>query len=149
MEIERKWLLKELPKEFKELSHLQIEQIYISTDPEIRLRKNINAIKPYKLTVKGEGLLSREEIETHVTQAFYEEIERFIGKPAIKKDFYIYNCEGYKLEVSIVDGGKFIYAEVEFDSEEQANNYVLPILDAVEVTENPEYKMKNYWTNTR
>lgn len=149
MEIERKWILKELPKGLRELKHSQVEQIYLSIEPEVRLRKNVNSIKPYKLTVKGEGLLSREEIETHVTQAFYEEIERFIGKPAIKKDFYVYNCEGYKLEVSIVDDGKFIYAEVEFDSEEQAKNYILPIPDAVEVTSNPEYKMKNYWLKTR
>lgn len=48
-----------------------------------------------------------------------------------------------------MDDGAFIYAEIEFETEEQARNYQPPIDDAVEVTDNPEYKMKNYWLRTR
>ena len=72
-----------------------------------------------------------------------------MNKPPIKKDYSIFNCGGYPLAVSVVDDGAFIYAEVEFESEEQARGFQLPIDDAVEVTENTDYKMENYWLRTR
>ena len=48
-----------------------------------------------------------------------------------------------------VDDGAFIYAEIEFESEEQARDYQFPIDDAIEVTDDSNYKMKNYWLRTR
>ena len=44
----------------------------------------------------------------------------------------------------------FIYAEIEFSSEEDAKNFKLPdFLDWEEVTYDENYKMKNYWNRTR
>lgn len=149
MEIERKWILNRVPTEFKQIVHTQTEQLYLSTSPEVRLRHNPASPYPFRLTIKGEGTLTREEIQEEVSEDFFNEVKKFVGKPSIKKDYYIFNCGGYPLEVSIVDDGAFIYAEIEFETEEQARNYQLPIDDAVEVTDNPEYKMKNYWLRTR
>lgn len=149
MEIERKWILKRVPTEFRLVRNSQIEQFYLSTSPEVRLRHNPASNEPFRITVKGEGTLSREEIETKISENFYNQIKEFVGKPPIKKDYSIFNCGGYPLAVSVVDNGEFIYAEVEFESEEQALNFQLPIDDAVEVTDNSEYKMKNYWLRTR
>lgn len=145
MEIERKWILNRVPTEFKQIVHTQTEQFYISTNPEVRLRYDPTSPYPFRLTIKGEGTLIREEIQ----EDFFNEVKKFVGKSPIKKDYYFFNCGGYPLEVSIVDDGAFIYAEIEFETEEQARNYQLPIGDAVEVTDNPEYKMKNYWLRTR
>lgn len=145
MEIERKWILNRVPTEFKQIVHTQTEQFYISTNPEVRLRYDPTSPYPFRLTIKGEGTLTREEIQEEVSEDFFNEV----GKSPIKKDYYFFNCGGYPLEVSIVDDGAFIYAEIEFETEEQARNYQLPIGDAVEVTDNPEYKMKNYWLRTR
>ena len=141
MEIERKWILQRVPTEFRLVRNAQIEQFYVSTSPEVRLRHNPASNEPVRITIKGEGTLSREEIETKVKE--------FVNKPLIKKDYSIFNCGGYPLAVSVVDDGAFIYAEIEFETEEQARNYQLPIDDAVEVTDNPSYKMKNYWLRTR
>lgn len=149
MEIERKWILQRVPTEFRLVRNTQMEQFYVSTNPEVRLRHNPASNEPFRITVKGEGTLTREEIETKVSENFYNQLKDFVGKPPITKDYSIFNCGGYPLAVSVVDDGAFIYAEVEFESEEQARNFQLPIDDAIEVTENPEYKMKNYWLRTR
>lgn len=149
MEIERKWILQRVPTEFRLVRNSQIEQFYLSTNSEVRLRHNPASNEPFRITVKGEGTLTREEIETKVSENFYNQLKDFVDKPPIKKDYFIFNCGGYPLAVSVVDDGAFIYAEVEFESEEQARNFQLPIDDAIEVTENPEYKMKNYWLRTR
>lgn len=149
MEIERKWILKRVPTEFKLVRNSQVEQFYVSTNPEVRLRYNPASSEPFRITVKGEGTLSREEIETEISEDFYNQLKDFVNKPPIKKDYSIFNCGGYPLAVSIVDNGAFIYAEIEFETEEQARSYQLPIDDAVEVTEKSEYKMKNYWLKTR
>ena len=149
MEIERKWILQRVPTEFRLVRNAQIEQFYVSTSPEVRLRHNPASNEPFRITIKGEGTLSREEIEAKVSENFYNKLKDFVGKSPIKKDYSIFNCGGYPLAVSVVDDGAFIYAEVEFESEEQAHGFQLPIDDAIEVTENADYKMKNYWLRTR
>ena len=140
---------KRVPTEFRLVRNAQVEQFYVSTSPEVRLRHNPASNEPFRITIKGEGTLAREEIETKISENFYNQVKEFVNKPPIKKDYSIFNCGGYPLAVSVVDDGAFIYAEVEFESEEQARDFQLPIDDAVEVTENTDYKMKNYWLRTR
>lgn len=149
MEIERKWILKEVPTNLPLVRHSQVEQFYVSINPEVRLRHNPESSEPYRITIKGEGTLSREEIETKISENFYNKLKDFVGREPIQKDYSIFNCGGYPLAVSVVDNGAFIYAEIEFETEEQARNYELPIADAVEVTYDSNYKMKNYWLRTR
>lgn len=149
MEIKRKWILQRVPTEFRLVRNAQVEQFYVSTSPEVRLRHNPASNEPFRITIKGEGTLSREEIETKISENFYNQVKEFVNKSSIKKDYSIFNCGGYPLAVSVVDDGAFIYAEVEFESEEQACDFQLPIDDAIEVTENTDYKMKNYWLRTR
>lgn len=149
MEIERKWILQRVPTEFRLVRNAQVEQFYVSTSPEVRLRHNPASNEPFRITIKGEGTLSREEIETKISENFYNQVKEFVNKTPIKKDYSIFNCSGYPLAVSVVDDGAFIYAEAEFESEEQARDFQLPIDDAIEVTENTDYKMKNYWLRTR
>ncbi len=157
MEIERKFLLSKLP-DIKPTKHIEIFQGYISTNPEVRIRsyevlsgKDVGH-KDYKLTIKGTGDLSREEIETYITQDFFEEVAQFIGKPLIHKDYTKYEIDSHILECSVVDPGKsteFCYGEVEFDIVDNANNYKFPFEGAVDVTYDKSYKMKNYWVRTR
>lgn len=157
MEIERKFLLNKLP-DIEPIKHITILQGYISTNPEVRIRsyeilsgENVG-YKDYKLTIKGTGDLLREEIETYVTQDFFENVSQFIDKPLIYKDYRKYEIDGYILECSIVDPGKpteFCYGEVEFDTVDDANNYKFPFEDSIDITYDKSYKMKNYWVKTR
>lgn len=156
MEIERKFLIKEKPSIIA-VEHFHTKQAYISVDPEVRVREKFGVDEcskcgsPYKITIKGNGTLVREEIETSIDEKFYNKILEFIRHKPILKDYYIYHYNGYDIEVSDVDFGAFMYAEVEFDSIEDANNFIWPWPEILisEETENPEYKMKNYWIKSR
>ena len=53
MEIERKFLVRELPKDISTHEHFRIEQGYLCRKPVIRVRRFGN---DYILTIKGEGL---------------------------------------------------------------------------------------------
>lgn len=153
MEIERKWLLAAVPQGRPD-EQATVEQFYVSLHPEVRLRAYVTNCEnhiPFRMAIKGEGTLSREEIQTPVTEEFYRDTLRFIAKPAIKKDFVCHHRDGYEVCTSIVDDGAFIYSEVEFESEEEAKNYQFPWPELVirEVTYDSNYKMKNYWERTR
>lgn len=157
MEIERKFLLNKLP-DSRPSKHIEIFQGYVSTNPEVRIRSyevldgDGAGHKDYKLTIKGDGTLSREEIETYIPAEFFYEVAKFIGKPLIHKDYWKYTLGGHTLECSVVDSGtesEFIYGEVEFGSEDAAKAYEWPFDGARDVTEDPAYKMKNYWVRTR
>jgi CYTH domain-containing protein len=155
MEIERKFLLSSLPVEIKPYSRSIIHSVYISIEPEVRVREKIDCatgLRDYKITVKGNGTLSRFEEETLVTDKFYQGVKNFIDKIPIEKDYYKYFLsDNHTLEVSIVDDEAFIYGEVEFTSEEDAMSFEWPWPDILikEITNDYDYKMKNYWARTR
>lgn len=54
MEIERKYLIRELPEHLEQYPYRQIEQGYLNTDPVVRIRRTAEA---YTLTYKGEGFM--------------------------------------------------------------------------------------------
>ena len=55
MEIERKFLIKDLP-DLSKYDYVDIEQGYLSTEPVVRIRKKNDK---YMLTYKGSGKLAR------------------------------------------------------------------------------------------
>lgn len=154
MEIERKFLIKELPN-IEPVKHTRIYSGYISIEPEVRIRSSQviagedEGHVDYLLTIKGNGDLVREEIETYVTKEFFEKVRDFINKPLIEKDFRKYYVDGHVVECNIVDGGHFMYGEVEFNTKEEAKAFKWPFGEAEDVTYNKFYKMKNYWSRTR
>ena len=157
MEIERQFLLKQLP-DLQPVEHASVYQGYISINPEIRIRSYEVLVgenkgkKNYKLTIKSDGDLSRKEIETFLDEEFFNKAAEFIGLPLIHKSYYIFEHDGHMLECSVVDTGRpttFTYGEVEFATEEDAKAFTWPFEGAIEVTYNPEWKMKNYWHRTR
>ena len=129
-------------------------QGYLSTDPEVRIRSSKkDTHTDYKLTVKGDGTLSRDEFEIFVARDFFDGVRRIIDKPFISKLCRKYQLDGgLILECSHVDAARkseFMYAEIEFESELQALAFEPPPYLGREVTYDPEYKMKNYWQKTR
>lgn len=65
--------------------------------------------------------------------------------PMIHKDYRVYRLpDGHLLECSLVDG-KFAYAEVEFESIEEAKAFQMPPFLHKDVTEDPYYSMSGYW----
>ena len=101
MEIERKFLIKEKPPIIP-VEHFHTKQAYVSVNPEVRVREKFGVDEwskcgdPYKITIKGNGTLAREEIETSIDEEFYNKILKFIGHNPISKDYYIYHYNGYR-----------------------------------------------------
>ena len=55
MEIERKYLVSELPETLNNYPYRTIEQGYLNTDPVIRIRRDN---EKYELTYKSKGLMT-------------------------------------------------------------------------------------------
>lgn len=71
MEIERKFLIKQIPEGCTSFPCRQIEQAYLNTDPVVRVRRDND---DYYLTYKGKGLLSREEYNLPLNKEAYEHL---------------------------------------------------------------------------
>lgn len=155
LEIERKFLMKGFPMGLELISEVDIEQGYLSFEPELRIRKAVDkstGIEEFWMTIKGEGDLARSEIETAVSADFYCEALAFLKGKVLHKDYKKYQFGPWELEVSLVDKGtdwEFYYAEIEFPTEQAAKDFVVPDYFGEEITYNKEYKMKNYWKRTR
>ena len=164
MEIERKWLfnINEVPIELSS-TITYYTQGYLSRNPEVRVRSkavenlitNLTTDKTYRLCIKGEGTLTRHEIQKDLTKEEYEdllEVGNLKSEDLIQKRYYTILVEKYMLTVGIVDEGsinEFCYGEIEFDCEEEAKNFNPPTWFGKDVTNDKSYKMKNYWKRTR
>ena len=102
--------------------------------------------------VKDKGTLMREEVELPLTEEQYTRLSSLLCACPIRKDFREYLLpDGTHLECSLVDEGEptcFMYAEIEFDSLEQAQSYPAPDCVGREVTAGG-YGMAGYWNKTR
>ncbi len=153
-EIERKWLINELP-DYEPVYIEHTEVGYISTIPEVRVGRYKSATKGkyrYILTFKGEGDLSRTEIQFDIEYDEYEELKKFVNYYLIEREVSGYAYGKYVIECNHIEPTKatsFYYAEVEFCTEEEAMNFEPPDWFGQEVTYDPYYKMKNYWERTR
>lgn len=155
MEIERKFTIKELPKDLEQYPFHHIEQGYLNTSPVVRVRKEDDE---YYLTYKGEGMMAREESNLPLTRdAYYHLREKTDGKIISKKRYLIplpnpafeaktgFPCppSDYSLtiELDIFDPpfSPLVLAEVEFGSTEAAEAFLPPDWFDADVTYCKEY----------
>ena len=160
MEIERKWMVTGWPAGLPLTEEYRMDQGYISVRPTVRIRREALGGGPTALVLcfKGEGTLSREEIETEIDADLFARLEHLIGKPLIHKQRRGYALPGgLTLEVNCVDPDlptAFWYAEVEFATEAQALAWVPAAVGlgdflADECTGKPGASMGEYWLQTR
>ena len=69
MEIERKYLVKNLPENLEGYEQKRIAQGYLCTNPVVRLRRSND---DYFLTYKGQGLMAREEHDFPISAEAFE-----------------------------------------------------------------------------
>lgn len=139
MEIERKYLIKDLPENLGAYPRRHIEQGYLNTDPVVRIRRDNDK---YELTYKSSGLMSREEYNLPLDQASYEHLAKKIDGRLIIKDRYMLPLsEGLTIELDIFQGdlAPLCLAEVEFSSEEKANAFIPPAWFGEDVTFSGKY----------
>lgn len=139
MEIERKFLVKELPANYTAFPHKDIEQGYLSTNPVVRIRK---AEDNYILTYKGSGLMVREEHNLPLTKEAYEHLRPKTDGILIHKTRYkipYQNKYTIELDVFLDALAPLLLAEVEFSSEEEAKQFVPPEWFGEDVTFSTQY----------
>ncbi len=139
MEIERKFLIKEIPFNLDAFEKNEISQGYISADPAVRIRQK-NDI--YILTIKSGGLIERHEFEKEINEKEYKELSKMVVGNIISKTRYKIPYNGYTIELDIFHDSfeGLIYAEVEFPSIEEAANFTAPEYFGKEVTEDAAYQ---------
>ncbi len=140
MEIEKKFLLKELPTNLESYENHRIEQAYLCTNPVLRIRK-FDA--QYFVTYKGKGLMVREEHELPLTEeAYYHLKEKADGNVIQKTRYLIPDQYGYTIELDVFDGSYsgLIMAEVEFPSTEAADGYHMPDWFSEDVTADARFQ---------
>lgn len=139
MEIERKYLLKELP-ELGIYENHKIEQAYLCTSPVVRVRREDEA---YYMTYKGGGLMAREEYNLPLNKEAYEHLAKKADGNVISKTRYLIplEWEGLVAEVDVFEPpfAPLVIAEVEFESEEQADRFSAPEWFGEEVTFDGRY----------
>ena len=143
MEIERKFLVAQLPDNLDNYNCIYIEQGYLSTKPVVRVRRDND---DYYLTYKGSGMMAREEYNLPLTKDSYEHlIKKADGNIITKKRYEIPDGNGYTIELDIFEGAfnGTVIAEVEFNTIEEADNYIMPEFFTEDVTNNPEYHNSN------
>ena len=145
MEIERKYLVSELPETLNNNPYRTIEQGYLNTDPVIRIRRDD---EKYELTYKSKGLMTREEYNLPLTKEAYEHLLSKIDGRLIKKKRYMLPLGeftndplGLTIELDLFEGdlAPLLLAEVEFPDEPSANTFIPPSWFGEDVTFSGKY----------
>ena len=148
MEIERKFTIKKLPENLEQYEKKEIEQVYLCRKPTLRARKSN---EDYILTYKSKQGLQRvqnataracEEVELPLTKEAYEHLkEKADGSVISKTRYLIPLTENRKIEMDVFHGylEGLMFAEVEFNSEEEAAAFQLPDWFGEDVTFDHRY----------
>lgn len=142
MEIEKKYLVSDVPFDLEKLEKKIIEQGYLNQKPVVRVRRSNDK---YYMTYKGEGLMAREEYNLPLNEEAYNHLVSKCDGHIIKKTRYIIPIENdLVVELDVFDYPKgLVMAEVEFPDIETANSFNPPSWFIKEVTEDPKYHNVN------
>lgn len=148
-EIERKFLVKEVPENVGSYPFEEISQGYLAVtddDTEVRLRRKGKA---YYLTIKSGKGMKRHEIETELNKEQFDILwPKTVGKRVEKRRVNI-SVENIIIELDIycgtLEGLKT--AEVEFKTQSEADAFTPPSWLDREITLDERYKNKNLALN--
>ena len=148
MEIERKFIFNDkfFNYDLNLIPHYEIEQYYLSFNPEIRLRKRAGENTNCFITIKSVGGLERNEFEENIPLELFDRLKEKRVSKIISKTRYILNLDGYCFEIDYykdhLEGLKVV--EIEFQSLADSDcfnpNYSWI---SEEITENLKYKNSN------
>jgi CYTH domain-containing protein len=139
MEIERKFLVKQMPEKLDSYERVDIVQGYIFFDPALRLRMQGDT---YIITMKSSGGLIRQEYEMEISKDEFDSMWNKIDGCAIHKTRYKIPLDNgliCELDVFHEDFESLVTAEVEFDSLEAADKFIIPLWFGREVTGDKSY----------
>lgn len=141
MEIERKFLIKNLPDNLENYPCLLIEQAYLCTNPVVRIRRQND---DYYMTYKGRGLMVREEYNLPLNKEAYCHLKKKADGRTITKKRYCIPLGKLTIELDIFSSPEgLILAEVEFPTEEAALSFTPPQWFGEDVTRDSRYHNSN------
>lgn len=143
MEIERKFLIEKIPENIDDYKYHEIEQAYLCTNPVVRIRKQD---EEYYLTYKSKGMMAREEYNLPLNSEGYEHmLSKADGHILKKRRYLIPLSDKLTAELDVFGGVKkgLVMAEVEFETEEDAKEFVAPDWFGEEVTFDRRYHNSN------
>ena len=142
MEIERKFLLKNIPDDLENYPCTQIEQAYLCRKPVVRVRRNGDR---FELTCKGKGKMVREEINLPLSEEAYLSLRAKAEGTVIFKRRYRIPYGKYTIELDHFEAPRagLWLAEVEFPTEEEALSFVPPEWFGEDVTQDTAYHNAN------
>lgn len=154
MEIEKKYLLKELPEDLQKYPHVSIEQGYLCQTPAIRIRKwGDDYILTYKNRAvehdcAGNAVCVNQETELPLTREAFVHLREKTDGVIIQKTRYMIPFDGKTIELDVFDGDYkgLQLAEVEFDSVEEAECFQKPDWFGKNVSEDVRYT--NAWLSS-
>lgn len=134
MEIEKKYLVDQIPDNLEQYDKWDLEQCYLCEHPAIRIRrKNDEYILTYKNRPKDSGdgdnpLCLAQEMEASLTKEAYEHLKEKADGVCIIKTRYRIPFKKHMIELDLFHGDYdgFCLAEVEFSSIEDGRNFTPP-----------------------
>ena len=138
-EIERKFLIKELPKNLEKYKKIEMTQGYLNTNPVVRVRRENN---DYFLTYKGSGLLSHSEYNLPLNEESFNHLLKKCDGIIISKTRYkipIKNDLVAELDIFKGELVGLTLVEVEFKSIDEAKSFIPPSWFGEDVTSDKRY----------
>ncbi len=140
-EIERKWMIKEMPSDLSKYASIEMEQAYLNISPTVRIRKENDE---YFLTYKGIGEgIAHTEYNLPITREAFDHMLPKADGIVIRKTRYVIPLEGglkAELDVFREPYENLRIVEVEFESLEQAEAFAAPDWFAEDVSNDPRFK---------
>ena len=156
MEIEKKYLVKEIPSTLDTFELWEIEQCYLCNEPTLRIRKKNDS---YILTYKNRGEYEQQvsdkslsvcqEIEVPLTKAAYYHLKEKADGICICKSRYRIPFGKYTIELDVFHGEweGLLLAEVEFETVEEAKKFTPPSWFGEDVS--GDYHYRNSYLSTK
>ncbi|HML95624.1 MAG TPA: CYTH domain-containing protein [Thermodesulfobacteriota bacterium] len=148
-EIERKFLVKEMPDGLSGYEVHRIRQGYVSIGEdgtEVRLREKDGK---FFLTVKSGGNLKRYEVEIRIGRKDFHALWPFTEGRRVEKLRYEIPYGPHVIELDVYSGRfeGLVTAEVEFESSEASAAFTPPKWIGKDITSDKRYKNKNLSRN--
>lgn len=140
IELERTYLIKNLPENLKNCKFIEIIDVYfpkLSVHPKIRLRKNGNKFEITKKEPVNDGDASFQKEQTIIlTEIEFNELNKLEGK-RVRKFRYYYNYNGRIAEVDVFQDSLkgLILVDFEFENKEEKDIFQMPDFCLADVTQ--------------
>jgi adenylate cyclase len=138
MEVERKFLVPNLPDLGAEAEEIEQGYLAVGSDAEVRLRRKGDRLL---LTAKRGGGLSRDEAEVDLDRDAFERLWPLTDGRRLHKRRHVVPHGELAIEVDVYAGELegLVVAEIEFDSEEAARAFEPPDWLGEDVTGDERY----------